>query len=265
MEKATKNQIKFVKGLIKNREDRYTEGLFVAEGEKIVADAFRKGQKAEIVMVSSGFLENPLSLPLIEKVEEAGTMVCSLSRKDFEGLSSLKNDQGILGVFRMTVNLGKDMLSQQKALAVLCDNVQDPGNLGAIFRSAAAFGITSVLIFGQTVDPYNPKVVRASSGTVLDLPFFQVGPKDLSELKDAGYVFFSSDISSDGSERIDDLDPVPDKSVIVFGSEGKGISDEVSVFADRSFHIPIKDTVESLNVTVAAAISMYVLSRAAKY
>jgi len=141
---------------------------------------------------------------------------------------------------------------------VLCDGVQNPGNLGAILRTAAAFDVNAVLLYGESVDPFNPKVVRASSGAVVEIPVFSVDLDTIDLLKIKGFkLLISSPSSKNGanSSMLGSLGAQP--SILAFGSEGRGISQDIKDIADGSFFISTSEKVESLNVTAAAAIALY--------
>ena len=129
--------------------------------------------------------------------------------------------------------------------------------MGAIIRSAVAFGIDSILLSGETADIYNPKVIRASSGMVLDIPIYKCAPDYIDALKRKQYTLLVSSTKTKNSKHLGQC--YTDANVILaFGSEGKGVSKQITRMADKLFHIPISPKAESLNVTIAAAISMYV-------
>ena len=110
---------------------------------------------------------------------------------------------------------------------MLCDGIQDPGNLGGIIRNAVALGADYVLLTGEAADIYNPKVVRASSGMIMDIPVFEYSYDELDRLKEKGYSFFVSQ-SKKGGVSVSDMEALPDLAVMALGSEGKGVSGEVA-------------------------------------
>ena len=255
MDKASKAQIRSVKDLLRDKKARDEGGIFVAEGLKIVADILAKGKKTDIVFLSSKVLGAPSSHRIEETCREKKINICRIPAAEFEQLSSLRNSQGVLAVVQKPswppMGVAK--------FAALCDGIQDPGNLGAIIRTAAAFGADSVLLHGETADIYNPKVVRASSGTVLDIPIYAVEAETIIQLKAKGCSFLGASVSGEGSQALGNISLPEAAFVAVFGSEGKGISKEMEKNIDAFFHIPIDKKVESLNVTAAAAIALYVM------
>ena len=258
MEKATKAQLKKIRALLKEKEAREDAGQFVAEGIKIVNDMAGKGHVIDFVVISSDFAHDD-NKKVIEELEGRLVPIYTAARSDFEKLSSLKNSQGILAALKKPEFPALDFSIGEEALLVLCDGVQDPGNLGAIVRTSVAFGVDAFLIAGETVDAYNPKVVRASSGMVLDVPIYDgYDAAKLKNLKEAGYRILASSTKADGSNDILKIKRTKDPVIIVFGSEGRGVSRDITEIADEVFHIPIYAGVDSLNVTAAAAITIYV-------
>jgi TrmH family RNA methyltransferase len=147
---------------------------------------------------------------------------------------------------------------------ILCDGIQDPGNLGAMIRTSAAFDVDAVILTGESVDAYNPKVVRASSGSILDIPVYSCGEDEVDTCKGNGYYLLASSAIKRDRRKVSEIKELPARSIIVFGSEGKGISPGICAKVDEYFHIPVSARVESLNVTTAAAISLHAFSRLKK-
>ena len=260
MEKASKAKLKEVREILRDKDVRDSRGMFVAEGRKIVSDIIRKGHVIESVIVSSAFLENNENADLLQDMENRFIPVHSSANAEFERLSSLQNSQGILAIVKkpdqpaIMPDTGKD------EFVILCDGIQDPGNLGAIIRTAVAFGADTFLLAGDAADIYNPKVVRASSGTVLDVRAYGCDKDEVDRLKESGYSLFAASVTAKGTTDIKDIKELPGRSIIAFGSEGKGLSSEIDEKADMRFYIPIGEKVESLNVTAAAAIVLHAFS-----
>lgn len=257
MPKATKNQIKQVKELIREKKARDESGLFVAEGVKIIKDIIAKGHMLQSVIVSSGFIEKGDNKELLSKLADTAVPVFSVPTKDIEKLSDLKNSQGILAIIKKPYTPKITSPQDGGSLVVMCDGIQDPGNLGTMVRTMVAFGVSSMLIMGDAVDVYNPKVVRASSGMVMDVYAHTCDIKELDRLKGKGYRLLIGKID-ETSKNINDMKKIEGPVILAFGNEGRGVSKEVEARSDGFFYIPIDKTVESLNVTAAAAISLYV-------
>ncbi|MBD3427303.1 MAG: hypothetical protein GF409_08825 [Candidatus Omnitrophica bacterium] len=261
MEKATRKQLKDLRDLVRDKKVRDEKHLFVAEGIKIVTDMFKKGHMPVSVLLSDVLADKKESSELAREFESSGVPVNFTREADINKISDLKNSQGIVAVMRKSEPVDFTEVAG-RTVVVLCDGVQDPGNLGAMIRTSAAFNASGILLTGETVDPYNPKVVRASSGTLLDLPVKTCDLEQVVSLRNEGYRLLVSmpeaPTSLDVSELIQFQGPV----IVCFGSEARGVSLRLSELADDYFTISIHESVESLNVTVAAAITLFVLSKA---
>ncbi len=259
MQKATKAQLKKVKELLRDKKARDDAGFFVVEGEKIIRDALIKDSLPLEVFISSSF-EGSISGDLVSK----GVGLYTASEHDMEKVSSLDNSQGILAIFKKRDHHIQDIIDGGNRLLVLADGVQDPGNMGTLLRSSAAFGAGGVLLMGDAVDIYNPKVVRASGGAVLDMSVIAIDLSDLEKLKKHGYSVLASSVSGDESKTLGEMSSSSKKVILAFGSEGRGLSEDVIEAADEYFYIPIDDKMESLNVTIAASIALYVFREKAR-
>jgi len=257
---AGKARLREIRELVRDRQAREKKRLFVAEGAKVVSDMVAKGCPAETIYVSRSFAGGDAWADLSAEAGKRGIPVFLAADRDIENVSGLRQSQGVLALIRMPSFAGSVPAPGETTFLVLCDGVQDPGNLGAIIRTAAAFGAGAVLLAGDSADAYNPKTVRGSSGTVLDLPVVYLGMTELRGMKERGYRFLVGCPPGHGAPDIADAPADPGGYVLVFGSEGKGVSDDVRGIADGYFTIPISG-VESLNVVAAAAISLYVFGR----
>jgi TrmH family RNA methyltransferase len=255
MIKSDKIQLKDARELMRDKKVRDGSGLFVAEGLKAIGDIALRGHKIERVFVSTKFAEK--NIDFIKMIRGKGVILDEVSSRDMDAASSLKNPEGVLAV--MKKKKWKDFLEDpgEDPHMVLLDTVQDPANLGAIIRTASAFRFNAVLLYGECADEYNPKTVRASAGTLMDIPVCQAGDDDLVSLKSRNFRLLASALSGKDIKSFK-VDAVP--TILAFGSEGRGISKRISDEADGFFHIPMSDKAESLNVAAAAAISMYVFS-----
>jgi TrmH family RNA methyltransferase len=263
MEKATKAQLRELRDLVREKKARDEKGLFVSEGIKIVGDMLMKGHVPVSVVVASDFTGKPEGSSLLEKLKAAGVPIVVTGASEIEKVSPLKNSQGILAVMKKP-EISEDMEPSRKPLLVVCDGIQDPGNLGAIIRTSIAFGVDGMLLVGDTVDVYNPKVVRASSGTVLDIPVKVSDIPRIQDMRARGYRLLVSTAGGAGTDDVEETGKYGGPLIVAFGSEGKGISSDLSENADGFFHIPIREKIESLNVTAAAAITLFVLSSSKK-
>ena len=231
----SKNQLKrFAK--LKQKKHRDAEGLFVAEGEKLVQDLIARGVQAEALVC----VENA-DLP------EA---YWGVSAEEFKRLSSLDNPNGVLGVFHKP-----EIEARRQSWTLVLDGVRDPGNLGTILRCADWFGLNKVVCSMDTVDCYNPKTVQASMGSVASIrvEYCALSPY-LDKERRPVYGTFMNGISLGSVE-------LPAEGVLVMGNEGQGIRPEISTVITHPLKIDKHPSAqaESLNVATAAAIFMAVL------
>jgi len=260
IKKADKRVLTKTRQLLKNKAVRDADGLFAVEGVKIIKDINLKTCVLDFVLISNSFARKVSNEKLLVKLKNNGVCIYSAEDASFEKISSLKNSQGILAVVKknenkLTVSCKKDVL------VIVCDGIQDPGNLGTIIRSAAAFGVDSVLLTGESADIYNPKVIRASSGAIFDVPVYCRGADFLDVFRRNGYKIIVSTLGAENTMEISEIKKNTGSFVLVFGNEGKGVSREIKSKADMFFHIPIKRRVESLNVTAAVAVTLYEFKR----
>jgi TrmH family RNA methyltransferase len=256
MEKAAKAQIAFLRELIREKKVRDDEKLFVVEGLKSLTDIAFKGHAVKEVFVP-GEPETGREKVLLSELEAKNIRFFSVPIDELEKISSLRAPDGIVAIVNKPAAGDLKKISGGKFMAVLCDGIQDPGNMGTIIRSSVAFGADAVLLLGENVDIYNPKVVRASSGMILDIPVIEISIKDVARLKDNGAVVFAGDSDPELSVPLSDIRTVPDKCIMAFGSEGRGLSEGIRSAADKLFTIPMERRAESLNVSVAVSIALY--------
>lgn len=255
VKKADTSYLKDIKELLRDRKYRNAHHKFIVEGKKIVDDIIKTRCRIDSVLCSSSYLKN---FPdQIVSISSQGIPIYSVNDPFFEKISVLRSSQGILAVLNKPV-YDIDILKKiPGGLIVLLDNIQDPGNLGALIRTSVAFNASAVLLYGNTADVFNPKVVRASSGMLLNVPVLEAGDNTLDELKKNGFRILTADNSSEKSISILKIRPETPKNIVVFGNEGQGVSPVLLNITDEIFFIPINKNVESLNVAAACSISLF--------
>lgn len=233
-----------------NARDRRETRLFKAEGLKCVRDTI-EAFAVEMLVVSNSRLEelHAQRSTILEAVAEGKIIVAP--QRDFQRMSHLSNPSDIIAVYRMPENTA-DITDLEGKLVLALDGVQDPGNLGTIMRAADWFGVRDILCSENTADPFSPKSVMASMGAISRVrPVRCFLPDVLSESKNMVYG-----TSLDG-ENIYETE-LSEAGIVVLGSEGHGISKEVSALVDRNLLIPsypgYLPTSESLNVGMASAV-----------
>lgn len=244
---TTKNKsYKYIKSLAL-KKNRTAERLFTVEGIKSVHDAAVSGKKIRIIAVSESFYNN------IEFSYPDAARLIVVQDQLFGGLCDTQNPQGILAVVEMFDT--DDMELCPENLYVYCDNIQDPGNLGTIIRTADAAGFAGVLMSPGCVDLYNPKTVRSSMGSFFNIPVkTDMGYDELQELKTKGFALYCGALRDD-SVAYTDVD-FSKPSVIIIGNEANGVSNEILDMAEHII-IPIYGHAESLNAAVAGGVIMY--------
>ena len=222
--------------------------LAVVEGPKLVREACRSGLEVEEVLVASSklaaFREEDWS-------GTAGDELCGVSDSLFHSLSDTVTSQGILAVVRMPAAPLNPLLAGEPLLLV-AHQVQDPGNLGTLARSAEAFGATALLLTARTVSPLNPKAVRASSGSLFRLPVAgPLAPGSLAQRLRRSRIRLVAAMP-DGTTDFRQADYRGGLALVV-GSEGGGIPPGLGAFDDE-IRVPTAKGIDSLNVAAAAAI-----------
>lgn len=207
------------------------------------------------------------SIHLLEMANEAGVLDSVFTLKEIEGLPSsinqyivtpdimkkmslLETSPGVLALVRF---IKKSGLSSHKLLYL--DNIQDPGNVGTILRTALAFGFTDILISPNTCSVYNPKVIQASQGSIFKLNILTYDYDELLKLKDSGYQIIATSLKT--SISLEEIKK-PDRYVVIFGNEARGVNETLLSSSDINVRIDI-NSIDSLNVAIAAGIIMYKL------
>ncbi len=235
------NRIKRVASL-KDSSKRREEGLFFAEGVRIVKDS---GVKPIELYVTENHMD-------FGERYEGVCPVYVVTDEVFAKISDTKSPQGVLGVYSIPSVEVKAPVGEH---AIVLDGVSDPGNVGTVIRTAAACGFKDVYL-ADSSDPFNPKVVRSSMGGVFRVRI-NVGSisEILSTLKDFGASVCTLDM---GGESVFDTD-IPLPVALVLGSEARGASEESRERSDKIIALPMKDDTESLNAGVSAGVAMYLI------
>nr|MDJ0973722.1 RNA methyltransferase [Planctomycetota bacterium] len=230
---------------------RSDEALRLLEGPKAVTDALARGVVAELWFRTGA--HDPRIDALRSAAAERNVRVGEASATDFERMGDTVTPQGVLALVHDTAQ-PLDVVLDTDALVLWLDGVQDPGNVGAILRIAAAFGVGGVLVGTGTADPLGVKALRASAGMALRVPFARAPSAAVATACLAsGRAVWTLEA---GGRALPTLTEVPDRLILALGSEGRGFGDEVRRVANDAVGIEIADDVESLNVAVAAGIAV---------
>lgn len=246
---ASNDKIKHIKKLSKKRE-REKSGEFIIEGRRSVTDAVANGAEISFIVFREG--ESALFDESIPQFSTDG--------KTFAEITDTESPQDMLAVAKIKPCTESEILNGEFELLVLCDRVQDPGNVGTVIRTADAAGKCAVVLSPGCADLYNPKVIRSTMSSIFNLPILRDG--DLLSLipllKEAGYRVFCGALR-DASVSLFDAD-FRGKCAVVIGNEGSGASDEVISLCE-AVKIPMRGKAESLNASVSAGILIYEVLR----
>ena len=217
-------------------------GIYLVEGEHLVEEAYKSGVLDKVIVLDgeSYLYDN----------------IIYVSYEVMKAISSLDTPNRIMGVCKKKESselVGKKYL--------LLDGVQDPGNLGTIVRSAVAFNIDTIVLSDDTVDLYNPKVLRSTQGMIFHTNIIECDLVDvINELHSNDIIVYGTDVNNGIDAReLSDLDKT--SFALVMGNEGNGVRKEVKELCDKNLYINMNENVESLNVGVATSILLYELGR----
>ena len=236
-----------------------SDGLVLLETVRLVEDALGDGFQIPKVLISRSAKAGVRSL--LKKLSSE-TTVYEVSSEVFESLASTESSQGILALAAAPVWREEDLFPPASTLVLVLAGLQDPGNLGAIIRTAEAFGVTGIILTEGSASPYNAKVVRAAAGALLRMPMLHdlTVAKALSLLARHKVRLFVGVV--EGGKRLPAIGFTGPIAVAV-GSEGAGLPKELAA-AGEHLTIPIAGTVESLNVAAATAVILYEIARQRK-
>jgi len=237
------------------RKYRQAERLFLAEGVRLVEEALECGVQIEWAVAAPGAGER--AARLVGKLGERGIPVCRAEEKVLRKALDVVTPQAVAAVCRQPESSLKDLSVPDQALAVVCDGLKEPGNLGAVVRVAASAGAHAVLAGPDTVDIFNPKVLRGSMGALFRMPVIGAANQAILR-KFLSEHDFSVFTAAAGGENIFSIDRFPARTALVLGSEALG---SVNFPEARRVCIPMAREVESLNVAVAAGVILYEISR----
>lgn len=240
------------------RAGRLDTGLFLLEGPQAVAEAL--AFRPELVVE---LFATPTALDryteIARSAEAAGIDMEFVTEQVLDTMADTVTPQGIIAVCRQFPTSLKDILSSGPRLIAILEEVRDPGNAGTIIRAADAAGADAVILTGRSVDVYNPKVVRASTGSIFHLPV-AVGIEletVVQKVRDAGLAILAADIKGDDllAARVEGILSKP--TAWLFGNEARGLSDEHFALVDRAITVPIYGHAESMNLATAASVCLY--------
>lgn len=240
------------------RSARTETGLFLLEGPQAVREAlaYRPEGIVELFATPTGWERHPdlrsASAAHSVKVEYVTEYVLN-------AMADTVTPQGVIAVVRQAPTSARDIFAASPRLIAICEEVRDPGNLGTIIRAADAAGADAVILTGRTVDPHNPKVVRATTGSLFHLPVSVGGNLEdvVERAHAAGVTVLAADVKGDDllQARADGVLAQP--TAWLFGNEARGLEESALALADHVLKLPIFGRAESLNLATAASVCLY--------
>lgn len=230
-------------------------GLYIAESALVLERALRAGHTPRSVLALGGTIDEARAL--------VGDEVTIFSGPD-ELLSSLTGyvlHRGLIAAMNRPALPSPDELLREARRIVIVENVADPTNLGAIFRSAGAIGADAVLVTPSCTDPFYRRAIRVSMGTVLQVPWTRTGDwaQTRTLMNELGFHVAALALTPDAVSLRDFDGSSYERLALVLGAEGPGLTDEAIAAADTVVQIPMKHGIDSLNVAAASAVAMWAL------
>ena len=249
IESKENNSFKNTKKL-KERKNRNKSSKYIIEGFRLVQEAFKANVSIDYLIVTEdaiGKIDQYLSDYISSDIK-----IYKICENLFKELVSTKNPQGILAVINMNIM----PLKYNGDFYLLCDKLQDPGNLGTIIRTSHAAGVQGIILTKGTVDIYNEKTIRSTMGSIFYIPI-HYDDDNLSLVKSLKGEGFSLVVTSLETNKDFFEEDLRGKVILTVGNEGNGVSTEVMNLADTKVKIPMPGNAESLNVAIATSVIMY--------
>ena len=240
------------------RDARSETGLFLLEGPQAVSEAlqFRPELLVELFATPTALERHA---ELARRAAEAGIEVEFVSEAVIDVMADTVTPQGVVAVCRQFPASIKDILAEGPTLIAILEEVRDPGNAGTIIRAADAAGADAVILTGRSVDLYNPKVVRATTGSLFHVPVavgLELGVV-IARVRDAGLQVIAADIKGLDLLAERSAGTLSGPTAWLFGNEARGLSDDHFALADRAITVPIYGHAESMNLATAASVCLY--------
>lgn len=249
---ASKSELSFMRSL-SQKKFREIEGKFIVEGWRSIHDALHSSCKIDFAVVLQDHAEKEPQIVVMDRLRRLRIPIKEISEKELNQISETVHSQGIVAVARKRPFALDDVFKGKERLIVFGDGIADPGNLGSILRSCDWFNVDALLLSRGCVELHNEKVVRASAGSIFHVQIVEnLDFSDVSRrLKKQGFRIIAT--AGEAASEYTEIDPAV-KNCLIFGSEARGISEEVQEAADMLVKIPKFGKAESLNVGVTCGI-----------
>lgn len=242
------------------KKGRAETGWFLAEGARLAVEATELGVWPQVLAFAPAALQRPRVRALIADAEQRGLRTVETSESVLAQISKRDNPQTVIGAYRQRF-AGLGDLDGETVVAL--EGVRDPGNLGAILRTADAVGATSVVLLGDSCDPFSVEAVRASMGSIFAVALARASFDDLVRYKDKRGAQMIG-LSLKGAVQHADA-PAPARAIVLMGNEQSGLPPEMEAACDQLVKLPMRGRADSLNLAVATAVMLYDLWRRRGY
>ena len=266
---AQNSKLKLVRALTGRPKERREEGAFIAEGVRLVEEAVHAEWPIRFVLFNETLNERGMSL--VETLKSHGVECDEILPGLMKSLSETESPQGILAI----LNESQLPIPESPTFLLIPDQIRDPGNLGALIRSANASGVDAVLIPPETTDPFAPKVIRAGMGAHFRLPIHSMSWEEIKQIMEgashlapqeksspkgathSGLQAYLADMDGESCWKTDLRAPL----TLIVGGEAEGASESARKLASQKISIPMAGKTESLNASVAGSVLMYEVMR----
>ena len=252
-------RVKLIRSL-EMRKVRRETGLFVAEGASVLVTARDAGWKPRMLVHLTGSASGGIARELVSWAERSGAELLEVSQAVLGKLAAKENPQTMLGVFEQRwAKPPKPDAARSHALWLALEAVRDPGNLGTIIRTADAVGAGGVALIGNSADPYSRDAVRATMGSIFNVPLVRVSPEEALVLTRN----WPGDVVGTALSATDDFRAKPYRApvLLLMGSEGPGLSAELTEACTRLVKIPMVGRLDSLNLAIATGLMLYEIAK----
>lgn len=248
--------IKFLRSLHLSK-GRQASGMFLAEGLKLVGQAFDSNADIQQIIFCPELLISEYGQSLIEKAERLGIETLEVNTIVFESLARKDKPQGIAALVKQNwQKIENIQLKDEKSTWLVIEAIQNPGNLGTVMRTCDATGVSGLLLLPNSTDPYDPAAVKASMGGVFTVPHYNISYAQLSQFINANPKL-SVVGTSDKAKQNAFTFAYPNHTLFLIGSERQGLSPELTDLSHQMISIPMTGACDSLNLSVATGIILY--------
>ncbi|MCF6322111.1 MAG: RNA methyltransferase [Rhizobiaceae bacterium] len=244
------------------KKNRDSEGLFMAEGLKLITDAIDSGWEVSTLVYAKNIATQPRLQDIAVKARTNGTNLLEVSEKILGSLTRRDNPQMVVGIFKQKWMRMDAVKPVDNDLWIALDRVRDPGNLGTIIRTADCVGAKGVMLIGDSTDPWSLEAVRATMGSVFSINLARCSTKDFSSWRHKwGGLVVGTHL--EGAVDYRNVDYTDKPVLLLMGNEQQGLSDELVELCSEKVLIPMSGRADSLNLAIATGVMAFEIKRSA--